>query len=75
MFHGIDYPDENYSKDEDGNPLQNFDIRFFDCLMKDGIIIFQIPDTALKRRTVYKNLPIKEFILGQNVLPVDNERW
>lgn len=76
MFHGIDYPDENYSKDEDGNPLQNFDIRFFDCLMKDGIIIFPDPrDTALKRRTVYKNLPIKEFVLGQNVLPVDNERW
>jgi len=76
MFHGIDYPDENYSRNEDGNLSKNFDIRFFECVMKDGIILFPDPrDDSLKRRTVYKNLPIKEFALGRNVLPVDNERW
>lgn len=74
MLHGIDYPDENESKNEDGTPSHNFDIRFWNCTMKDGIIIFQASDDSLiKRRTVFENQPVKEFVLGQNFSSVDYE--
>lgn len=74
MFHGIDYPDENPAKNEEGAPSQNFDVKFYNCTMKNGIIIFPPPDdSSLKRRTVFKNQPIKEFVLGQNILSVDSE--
>ena len=74
MFHGIDYPDENQAKNEDGTPSQNFDVRFHNCSMKDGIIIFPAPnDPSMKRRTVFKNQPIKEFIIGRNLLSVGCE--
>lgn len=74
MFHGIDYPDENRAKNKDGTPSKNFDIRFFNCCMKDGIIRFPAPDDPiLKRRTVFKNQPVKEFTIGQNLLSVDDE--
>jgi len=74
MLHGIDYPDENKNKKEDGTPSRNFDVRFWNCTMKDGIILFPTPDDGLiKRRTVFENQPIKEFIIGQNICSVDNE--
>ena len=74
MLHGIDYPDENKSKKEDGTPSHNFDVRFWNCSMKDGIIRFPTSDDGLtKRRTVFKNQPIKEFVVGQNLCSVDNE--
>lgn len=74
MFHGIDYPDENPTKKDSGMPSQNFDVRFYHCSMKDGIVIFPTPDApALKRRTVFENQPVKEFIIGRNMLPVDRE--
>lgn len=66
MLHGIDYPDENTS--------QNFNVRFWDCIMNDGIITFPLPDSDLiKRRTVFENQPIKEFIIGQNYSVFPNE--
>lgn len=68
MFHGIDYPDENTVT------AKKFDVRFWTCVMKDGIIAFPPPgDGTIKRRTVYKNQPVKDFIIGQNMLSVDNE--
>jgi len=74
MFHGIDYPDENATQNEEGNPSQNFDVRFYNCIMKDGIIIFPTPeDSLLKRRTVFENQSAKEFVIGQNMLSVDDE--
>lgn len=74
MLHGIDYPDENPAKDSEGKPAQNFDVRFFHCTMQDGIILFPSPDDpALKRRTIFENQPIKEFIIGENLLSVNAE--
>lgn len=74
MFHGIDYPDENTSKNQEGGPSQNFDVRFYNCTMEDGIIIFPTPrDLKIKRRTVFVNQPIREFVIGQNMLSVDDE--
>ena len=74
MFHGIDYPDENKSKKADGTLAQNFDIRFWNCTIKDGIILFPAPDDVLlKRRTIYEKQPIKEFVIGQNLCSVDDE--
>ncbi|QAT44139.1 type I-C CRISPR-associated protein Cas5 [Aminipila luticellarii] len=74
MFHGIDYPDENPTKNEEGIPLRNFDVRFYNCTMKDGIILFPAPsDSSLKRRTVFENQQMKEFVIGQNLLPVETE--
>lgn len=66
MLHGIDYPDENAEK--------NFIVRFWSCSMKDGIISFpEINSEEIKRRTVYENQSVKEFVFGENILPVDNE--
>lgn len=74
MFHGIDYPDENQSLNTSGNISHDLNVRFFNCSMKDGIIIFPHPSAnSLKRRTVYKDQPIKDFRLGQNLLSVDFE--
>jgi CRISPR-associated protein Cas5d len=74
MLHGIDYPDENRSKMEDGTPSNNFDVRFWDCIMKNGIIVFASPDDdIIKRRTVFENQPVKEFIIGQNLCSVNYE--
>ena len=74
MFHGIDYPDENRRKKEDGSPSQDFDVRFYHCSMRDGVIIFPHPDDiSIKKRTVYENQPIKEFEIGWNMVSVDDE--
>lgn len=74
MFHGIDYPDESQTKNEDGAPSQNFDVRFWNCIMKNGVILFPSPNTSsLKRRTVFENRLVKEFTIGQNLLSVNCE--
>ena len=74
MLHGIDYPDENKSMKEDGTQSYNFDVRFWNCTMKDGIIQFSTSDDGLiKRRTVFENQPVKEFVVGQNLCSIDNE--
>ncbi len=74
MFHGIDYPDENKTRNADGTPARNFDIRFWNCVMQDGIIVFPPPDdSSLKRRTVFENQQVKQFIFGENMAPVDEE--
>lgn len=74
MFHGIDYPDENMTTNEHGMPSQNFNVRFWNCGMKDGIILFSAPnDPSLKQRTVFEKQPVKHFIIGQNLLSVDKE--
>lgn len=66
MFYGIDYPDEN--------TMQNFDVRFYNCIMNNGIISFPSPsDPSLKRRTIFENQAIKEFVIGQNMQSVDSE--
>jgi hypothetical protein len=42
--------------------------------MKDGIIVFPGPnDRSLKRRTVFEHQPVKEFIIGQNLLSAERE--
>lgn len=74
MLYGIDYPDQNKTKNDDGTPSQNFDVCFHNYSMQDGIIIFPEPnDPFLKRRTIFKNQPIKEFVIGQNLLSVEYE--
>lgn len=66
LFHGFDYPDEN----GDGK----LNVRFSNCVMEDGYIIFPRPeDDSLKKRTIRDNLDIKDFILGYNLNPVDIE--
>lgn len=74
MLHGIDYPDENYLKKEDGSFLQDFNVRFWNCTMVDGVILFPSPtDESLMRRTVHKDQPVKEFVIGKNLCSVDIE--
>lgn len=74
MFNGIDYPDENKNVNNDGLPSRNFDVRFWNCAMHDGIILFPSPEDGLiKRRTVFESQPVKEFIIGQNLCFVDSE--
>jgi len=66
MLHGIDYPDENSQK--------NLDVRYFNCAMQDGFIIFPLPNSPLiKRRTVFEDQAIKEFVIGQNMRSVIDE--
>lgn len=72
MFHGIDYPDENRTK-EDGSPSQNFDVRFWNCCMRDGIIAFPDPnDTSLKRRTVFEHHSLLRVCVGKNLLSAES---
>jgi len=74
MFHGIDYPDENTSRNEKGLPSKNFDVRFWNCIMKDGVIVFpSLHDSSIKKRTVFENQQSKKFIIGQNVCSADYE--
>ena len=66
MLYGIDYPDENSDK--------NFNVRFWNCSMSDGVILFPEPgDDSVKRRTVYENQSVKEFVIGENLRSVDDE--
>ena len=66
MLHGIDYPDENSDR--------NFNVRFWNCSMRDGIILFPGPgDACVKRRTVFENQTVKEFVIGQNLRLAEDE--
>lgn len=74
MLHGIDYPDENQTRNEDGSLTHNFDVRFWNCTMKNGIIEFPKADSYLvKRRTVHEQQIMKEFVIGENMSSVDCE--
>lgn len=56
MFHGIDYPDEAGS--------DKLGVRFWECKMKDGIIVFPSLDDEQIKHRVIKTIPkIKEFII------------
>ncbi len=66
MFHGMDYPDET--------GLPQLGVRFWSCIMKDGIIFFLPPgDATIKSRVIREGVTAKEFNLQDNLLPVDKE--
>ena len=66
MFHGVNYPDET----GDGK----FGVRFWDCKMSDGIIVFPQPDSAeLKSRVIREVKKIREFNVGENMRAVEDE--
>jgi CRISPR-associated protein Cas5d len=66
MFHGVDYPDEVGDS--------NFGVRFWDCKMRDGIIIFPPHDSdEFKRRIIRNKQIMKTFTFGENLKPVDGE--
>ena len=60
MFHGFDYPDETGQN--------SLGVRFYQCVMTDGIIKFPPPqDESLKRRIVRENVIMKHFELDKNM--------
>ncbi|MDR3292487.1 MAG: type I-C CRISPR-associated protein Cas5c [Clostridiales bacterium] len=66
MLHGMDYPDETGKKE--------FGLRFWNCVMKDGVISFPPPtDAQLTNRVIREGISIKEFEIGKNQLSVDTE--
>jgi len=66
MFHGINYPDETGS--------DQFGVRFWNCKMRDGIIMFPPPGSdKITSRTIRNGQIIKAFNLGENINPVDME--
>lgn len=74
MFHGIDYPDENILIKGIRDSTNNFNVRFWNCIMNDGIILFPPPnDSLLKRRTIFENQPVKNFKIGENINLIENE--
>ena len=64
MFHGFDYPDET-GTDELGS-------RFWQAVMRKGILEFPRPEGCTTRRFVRK-MAAKEFALDENMLPVEQE--
>jgi len=64
MFHSFDYPDETGKKE--------LCTRFWQAVMKKGILYFPRPENCDKKRFIRKMAP-KLFGLGDNVLPVDKE--
>lgn len=65
MFHGFNYPDETGES--------NLGVRFWNCEMEDGIIVFPKPDDpSLKSRVVRENVEMKEFGLDK-MTSVDEE--
>lgn len=65
MLHGVNYPDET-----DGN----FGVRFWDCRMEDGYIIFPSPDCeTVKSRTIHEKQLVKSFDAGENFESVEEE--
>ena len=64
MFHSFDYPDETGKKE--------LCTRFWQAVMKKGVLYFPRPETCDKKRFIRKMEP-KLFGLGNNVLPVDKE--
>ncbi|XCN73175.1 MAG: type I-C CRISPR-associated protein Cas5c [Candidatus Electrothrix aestuarii] len=64
MFHGFDYPDET------GN--DELHSRFWQAVMRKGILEFPRPEGCTTRRFVRK-MSVKEFALDENMLPVEQE--
>lgn len=64
MFHGFDYPDET--------GINELHSRFWHAAMRKGILEFPRPEGCVARRFVRNMIP-KEFGLGENVLPVEQE--
>ncbi|WP_320838179.1 type I-C CRISPR-associated protein Cas5c [Zhongshania sp.] len=62
MFHGFDYPDET--------GIDELHSRFWQPLMRKGIIEFPRPEACEVKRFVRKMRP-KEFDLNTNLLPVE----
>jgi CRISPR-associated protein Cas5d len=66
MLHGIDYPDEVGGG--------NFQVRFWNYKMRDGIIIFPPPNSdEIRRRKIRDNQTISEFNIGENLKSVNDE--
>ena len=65
MFHGFDYPDETGEK--------KLGVMFWNCTMKDGIIVFpELDDPRILHRTI-REVDSKEFTIGVNLKPVNEE--
>lgn len=64
MFHGFDYPDET-----GGNSLAS---RFWQAVMRKGVVDFPRPEDCPHRRVVREMTP-KKFQLRKNLLPVEQE--
>lgn len=64
MFHSFDYPDETGKKE--------LHSRFWQAVMKKGVLYLPRPEICDKKRFIRKMEP-KPFGLGDNVLPVDKE--
>nr|WP_319491471.1 type I-C CRISPR-associated protein Cas5c [uncultured Desulfobacter sp.] len=64
MFHSFDYPDETGKKE--------LCTRFWQAVMKKGILYFPRPEACDKNRFIRKMEP-KPFGLGDNVFSVDKE--
>jgi CRISPR-associated protein Cas5d len=64
MFHGFDYPDET-GKDELAS-------RFWQAVMRKGVLEFPKPEGCVIRRSVRK-MTAKEFSLNENLLAVEQE--
>lgn len=64
MFHGFDYPDETGT--------QEMHSRFWRAEMRNGIISFPRPEACENRRFV-REMSIKAFGLGSNLLDVETE--
>ncbi|MCI5132644.1 MAG: type I-C CRISPR-associated protein Cas5, partial [Candidatus Electrothrix sp. EH2] len=64
MFHGFDYPDETGSDE--------LHSRFWQAVMRKGILEFPRPEGCTIRRFVRK-MTAKEFAPDENMLPVEQE--
>lgn len=64
MFHGFDYPDETGDN--------NLHARFWQPTMVNGVIRFTRPEDCKLRKFV-REMPMKKFERGQNLLDVENE--
>ncbi|WP_321491478.1 type I-C CRISPR-associated protein Cas5c [uncultured Desulfobacter sp.] len=64
MFHSFDYPDETGKKE--------LCTRFWQAVMKKGVLYFPRPETCDKKRFIREMAP-KPFGLGDNVFSVDKE--
>lgn len=64
VFHGFDYPDETGDN--------NLHARFWQPTMVNGVIRFTRPDDCKVRKFV-REMSVKKFERGQNLLDVENE--
>ncbi|HRR89165.1 MAG TPA: type I-C CRISPR-associated protein Cas5c [Eubacteriales bacterium] len=66
IFHGFNYPDEIGGG--------KFGVRFFECKMQDGIIIFPPPNgEEIKYREIRDNVSVKAFNIDANMIIADAE--